>query len=118
GTEAGSGEGDRPSEDAGIAVYLQQARLVGDRRIELEDGTQLEADRVVFAPGTETAVPAIAGLAEGAYWTNREEIWGPDAPPSSLAVIGTGAIGIEFAQIYARFGASVTVIEALPQTTS
>jgi pyruvate/2-oxoglutarate dehydrogenase complex dihydrolipoamide dehydrogenase (E3) component len=113
--DAGSGEGARPFEDAGIAVYLQQARLVGDRRIELEDGTQLEADRVVFATGTETAVPSIAGLADGPYWTNREAIWGPDAPPSSLAVIGTGAIGIEFAQIYARFGASVTAIEALPQ---
>src|SRR4029453_371932 len=113
--DAGSGEGARPFEDAGIAVYLQQARLVGDRRIELEDGTQLEADRVVFATGTGTAVPSIAGLADGPYWTNREAIWGPDAPPSSLAVIGTGAIGIEFAQIYARFGASVTAIEALPQ---
>ena len=113
--DAGSGEGARPFEDAGIAVFLQQARLVGDRRIELEDGTQLEADRVVFATGTETAVPSIAGLADGPYWTNREAIWGPDAPPSSLAVIGTGAIGIEFAQIYARFGASVTAIEALPQ---
>ena len=113
--DAGSGEGPRPFEDAGIAVYLQQARLVGDRRIELEDGTQLEADRVVFATGTETVVPSIAGLADGPYWTNREAIWGPDAPPSSLAVIGTGAIGIEFAQIYARFGASVTAIEALPQ---
>jgi pyruvate/2-oxoglutarate dehydrogenase complex dihydrolipoamide dehydrogenase (E3) component len=113
--DAGSGEGARPFEDAGIAVYLQQARLVGDRRIELEDGTQLEADRVVFATGTETALPSIAGLADGPYWTNREAIWGPDAPPSSLAVIGTGAIGIEFAQIYARFGASVTAIEALPQ---
>ena len=113
--DAGSGEGARPFEDAGIPVYLQQARLVGDRRIELEDGTQLEADRVVFATGTETAVPSIAGLADGPYWTNREAIWGPEAPPSSLAVIGTGAIGIEFAQIYARFGASVTAIEAVPQ---
>lgn len=113
--DARSGEGARPFEDAGIAVHLQQARLVGDRRIELEDGTQLEADRVVFATGTETAVPSIPGLAEGPYWTNRQAIWGPDAPPSSLAVIGTGAIGIEFAQIYARFGTSVTAIEALPQ---
>jgi pyruvate/2-oxoglutarate dehydrogenase complex dihydrolipoamide dehydrogenase (E3) component len=113
--DAGSGEGTKPFQDAGIAVYLQQARLVADRRIELEDGTQLESERVVFATGTDTEVPPIPGLADGPYWTNREAIWGPDAPPSSLAVIGAGAIGIEFAQIYARFGASVTVIEALPQ---
>ena len=113
--DARSGRGARPFEDAGITVYLQQARLVADRRIELEDGTQLEVDRVVFATGTETAVPSIPGLADGPYWTNREAIWAPDAPPGSLAVIGAGAIGIEFAQIYAGFGASVTAIEALPQ---
>ena len=113
--DAGSGEGARPFEDAGVAVFLQQARLIGERRIELEDGTQFEAERIVFATGTETEVPSIPGLADGPYWTNREAIWGPDAPPSSLAVIGAGAIGIEFAQIYARFGTSVTAIEELPQ---
>ena len=69
----------------------------------------------MLTTGTETAVPPIPGLADGPYWTNREAIWGPDAPPASLAVIGTGAIGIEFAQIYARFGTAVTAIEALPQ---
>ena len=109
------GRGAKPFEDAGVAVFLQQARLIGERRIELEDGTQFEAERIVFATGTDTEVPSIPGLADGPYWTNREAIWAPDAPPSSLAVIGAGAIGIEFAQIYARFGASVTVIEALPQ---
>jgi pyruvate/2-oxoglutarate dehydrogenase complex dihydrolipoamide dehydrogenase (E3) component len=113
--DANSGEGAKPFEDAGISVFMQHARLAGERRIELEDGTELEADRVVFATGTETAVPPIPGLVDGPYWTNREAIWGPDAPPASLAVIGTGAIGIEFAQIYARFGATVTAIEVLPQ---
>lgn len=113
--DAGSGEGAKPFEDAGISVFLQQAHLTGEHRIELEDGTELEADRVVFTTGTETAVPPIPGLADGPYWTNREAIWGPDAPPASLAVIGTGAIGIEFAQIYARFGTAVTAIEVLPQ---
>ncbi len=105
----------RRSRSAGISVFLQQAHLTGEHRIELEDGTELEADRVVFTTGTETAVPPIPGLADGPYWTNREAIWGPDAPPASLAVIGTGAIGIEFAQIYARFGTAVTAIEVLPQ---
>ena len=113
--DANSGEGAKPFEDAGISVFLQQAHLTGEHRIELEDGTELEADRVVFTTGTETALPSIPGLADGPYWTNREAIWGPDAPPASLAVIGTGAIGIEFAQIYARFGTAVTAIEVLPQ---
>jgi pyruvate/2-oxoglutarate dehydrogenase complex dihydrolipoamide dehydrogenase (E3) component len=113
--DASSGEGAKPFEDAGISVFLQQARLTGEHRIQLEDGTELEADRIVFTTGTESAVPPIPGLADGPYWTNREAIWGPDAPPASLAVIGTGAIGIEFAQIYARFGTAVTALEGLPQ---
>ena len=113
--DAQSGEGAKPLEDAGITVLLQEARLVGEHRVELADGTRLEADRVVLATGTETAVPPVPGLADGPFWTNREAIWDPDAPPGSLAVIGTGAIGIEFAQIYARFGTEVTAIELLPQ---
>ena len=52
-------EGAKPFEDAGVAVFLQQARLIGERRIELEDGTQFEAERIVFATGTDTEVPSI-----------------------------------------------------------
>jgi pyruvate/2-oxoglutarate dehydrogenase complex dihydrolipoamide dehydrogenase (E3) component len=109
-----SSAGPAPFEEIGVTVFLQDARILGERRVELADGTQVEADRIVLATGTEAAVPPIAGLADGPYWTNREAIWGPDAPPASLAVIGTGAIGIEFAQIYARFGSRVTAIEVLP----
>jgi pyruvate/2-oxoglutarate dehydrogenase complex dihydrolipoamide dehydrogenase (E3) component len=113
--DARSGEGAKPFEDAGVTVFLQQARLVAERRIELADGTAAEADRIVLATGTEATVPPVPGLAEGPYWTNREAIWEPNAPPDSLAVLGTGAIGIEFAQIYARFGTTVTAVEVLPQ---
>ena len=110
-----SGEGAKPFEEIGITVYLQEARLVGDHRVELSDGTLVDADRVVLATGTEATAPPVPGLADGPYWTNREAIWEPDAPPRSLAVIGTGAIGIEFAQIYARFGTAVTAVEIAPQ---
>jgi pyruvate/2-oxoglutarate dehydrogenase complex dihydrolipoamide dehydrogenase (E3) component len=113
--DGASGAGPEPFERAGIAVYLQEARLIGQRRVELANGTALEADRIVLTTGTESTVPPVPGLAEGPYWTNREAIWEPTAPPRSLAVIGTGAIGIEFAQIYARFGTAVTAVEALPQ---
>jgi pyruvate/2-oxoglutarate dehydrogenase complex dihydrolipoamide dehydrogenase (E3) component len=108
-------EGAAPFERLGVTVHLQEARLVRERRVELADGTGVEAARVVLATGTAPTVPPVAGLAEGPYWTNREAIWKPDAPPRSLAVIGAGAVGIEFAQIYARFGTRVTVVEVLPQ---
>ncbi len=112
--DAQSGEGAAPFERAGIRVFLQEARLIGTHRIELADGTQVEADRVVLTTGTEATVPPIDGLKDGPFWTNKEAIWEPTAPPASLAVIGAGAIGIEFAQIYSRFGTKVTVLETLP----
>lgn len=108
-------EGPRPFERLGITVHLQEARLAGDRRVELADGTEVDAKHVVLATGTAPTVPPVAGLADGPYWTNKEAIWKPDAPPDSLAVVGAGAVGIEFAQIYSRFGTRVTVLEVLPQ---
>jgi len=113
--ESQSGGGAKPFQRLGITVLMDEARLVGPHRVEMADGTQIEADRIVLATGTESWTPPIEGIETGPYWTNREAIWKPEAVPASLAVIGTGAIGIEFAQIYARFGADVTAIEVLPQ---
>ena len=112
--ESQSGEGAEPFERLGVRVFMQEARLLGEHRVELADGSPIEADRVVLTTGTEADAPPIPGLAAGPYWTNREAIWGPHRAPDSLAVIGTGAIGIEFAQLYARFGSRVTALEALP----
>jgi pyruvate/2-oxoglutarate dehydrogenase complex dihydrolipoamide dehydrogenase (E3) component len=111
-----SGEGAKPFEEQGIRVFLQEARLLGERRVELADGTEIEADRIVLATGTEAAIPPIDGLRDGPYWTNKEAIWSPKEVPASLAVIGSGPIGLEFAQIYARFGAEVTVVELSDRT--
>ena len=112
--DAQSGQGAAPFERIGIRVLLEEARLAGEHVIETASGERVHADRVVLATGTQATAPPIPGLAEGPYWTNKEAIWGPERVPGSLLVIGAGAIGIEFAQIYARFGARVTVLEALP----
>ncbi|MDR2988751.1 MAG: NAD(P)/FAD-dependent oxidoreductase [Nocardiopsaceae bacterium] len=69
---------------------------------------------IVIATGTVPAIPPIPGLAGTPYWTNREAVKAT-AVPSSLIVLGGGAIGVELAQAFARFGASVTVVEALAQ---
>ena len=60
-----SGEGAKPFEEQGIRVFLQEARLTGEHRVELADGTEIEADRIVLATGTEASVPPIDG-AKGA----------------------------------------------------
>ncbi len=113
--DAQSGEGPAPFERMGVRVFLQEARLVGPHRIELADGTVVEAERIVLATGTEPALPPVPGLRDLPVWTNREAIWEPERVPGSLAILGAGAIGAEFAQLYARFGARVTLVELLPQ---
>lgn len=76
------------------------------------DGRRFRARRaIVLATGTAPAIPPIDGLAATPYWTNRGAI-AATSVPSSLAVLGGGAIGVELAQVFARFGSRVTVVEA------
>jgi pyruvate/2-oxoglutarate dehydrogenase complex dihydrolipoamide dehydrogenase (E3) component len=87
-------------------------RLVGPGAVEV-DGERFEAQRaVVLATGTVPVIPPIAGLSDTPYWTNREAIEAKTLP-ASLLVLGGGAVGLELAQVYARFGVAVTVVEAL-----
>ena len=106
-------EGAAMFERRGAIVMRQAAKLTGPHTAELADGTTVEAARIVLATGSRPAVPPIDGLAAGGYWTNREAIWHGGGVPGSLAILGAGAIGVEFAQIYSRFGSRVTVVEAL-----
>jgi pyruvate/2-oxoglutarate dehydrogenase complex dihydrolipoamide dehydrogenase (E3) component len=101
-------------EDLGVTVLMDAARLVGPHEIEMADGTEILADRIVLATGTTPQTPPIPGLQGMPFWTNKEAIWTPTHVPASLVVMGTGAVGIEFAQMYARFGSQVTALEASP----
>ncbi len=78
---------------------------VGDRLVEARPA-------IVVATGTHSAIPPIPGLGRVPYWTNREAIEAKELP-SSLLVLGGGAVGVELAQVFARFGVEVTVVEAL-----
>jgi pyruvate/2-oxoglutarate dehydrogenase complex dihydrolipoamide dehydrogenase (E3) component len=69
---------------------------------------------IVINTGTAPAVPPVPGLTGTPFWTNREAIRATQVP-DSLIVLGGGAIGVELAQAFARFGAQVTVVEALGQ---
>lgn len=86
------------------------AKMVGQGLVEV-DGRKIAASRgVVLATGTTAAIPPVPGLADTPYWTNREAI-ATTTLPSSLAVLGDGAIGLDLAQVFARFGTTVTVVE-------
>jgi pyruvate/2-oxoglutarate dehydrogenase complex dihydrolipoamide dehydrogenase (E3) component len=88
------------------------ARFVGPREVAVGDRTFQAKRGVVIATGTAPAIPGIEGLAGTPLWTNHEAIEA-DTLPGSLVVLGGGAIGLELAQVFARFGVEVTVIEAL-----
>jgi pyruvate/2-oxoglutarate dehydrogenase complex dihydrolipoamide dehydrogenase (E3) component len=86
-------------------------RLTGPTRVSV-DGRTFEAGRaVLIATGSAPATPPIPGLAGVPYWTNRQAIE-VEKLPRSLIVLGGGAIGLELAQVFARFGVAVTVVEA------
>ncbi|GGV72665.1 pyridine nucleotide-disulfide oxidoreductase [Streptomyces longisporoflavus] len=87
-----------------------RARLSGTRRVSVGDQT-FEARRgVVLATGTRPRVPPVPGLARTPYWTNRDAMAAKELP-ASMIVLGGGAIGVELAQVFARFGCRVTVVE-------
>ena len=65
-------------------------------------------------PGTRPAVPPVEGLADTPYWTNRDAVQ-IDRLPGSLVVVGGGPIGCELAQVFARFGVRVTIVQHGPR---
>lgn len=92
-----------------LELFEGHGRFIGHRRLEV-DGTTIEADRVFLNTGTRDALPAIDGLEQVDYLTSRT-ILDLRELPAHLIVVGGGFIGVEFAQMFARFGAQVTVIQ-------
>jgi pyruvate/2-oxoglutarate dehydrogenase complex dihydrolipoamide dehydrogenase (E3) component len=83
-----------------------------DPRTVMAGAEELVATRaVVIANGGTAVVPPIPGLESVDFWTNRQAAL-PSELPSSLAILGGGAIGVELGQAFARLGAIVTMIEA------
>jgi pyruvate/2-oxoglutarate dehydrogenase complex dihydrolipoamide dehydrogenase (E3) component len=96
---------------AGVTFVRGHGRLSGPGQVVVGDEEFVATRGVLLNTGTEPAVPPIPGLADTPYWTNREAMRVTDLP-GSLAVIGGGAIGAELCQVFARFGVTVTVLEA------
>src|SRR5262245_40846087 len=78
------------------------------------DGQELPYDRLVVATGSRAAIPEVDGLAGVDYWTN-EDATSTHEVPSSLVVLGSGPVGAELAQFFARMGVQVTVVEHGPR---
>jgi pyruvate/2-oxoglutarate dehydrogenase complex dihydrolipoamide dehydrogenase (E3) component len=74
----------------------------------------LSGDRILVATGSRTAVPTIPGIEE-IEWIDHVTALELETVPESLLVVGAGPVGLEFAQIFARFGSRVTIVNSGPQ---
>src|SRR6201996_2770213 len=100
-----------------VDVIKGDARLLGGGRIEVkgEKGTQtVEAKNIILATGSEARM--LPGLQpDSNLILTNIEILDMQAIPKTLGIIGAGAVGVEFASIFNRFGTKVTVLEMLPR---
>ncbi|MGI8306221.1 dihydrolipoyl dehydrogenase family protein [Saccharopolyspora hattusasensis] len=107
----------RRFEDTGGRLVRGVGRISAPGEVTV-DGQVFRARRgIVLNPGTDPVVPPIDGLAESPYWTNRNAVPATSAP-ESLLVLGGGPVGLEFTQVFARFGTAVTVLEMHPRLLS
>ena len=91
-----------------------RARITGRGEVTVGERVFTAGRGIVVATGTSPVIPAIPGLDQTRFWTNRDAVQAEE-PPRSLVVVGGGAIGVEFAQVFARFGTQVTLLEAAPE---
>jgi len=97
----------------GITFLRGHAEFTSPKEVKL-DGQVIEADKFIIATGANVVRPPIPGLDQVGYITNREALR-LEKLPASLVIIGAGFVGIEFAQMYSRFGTRVTVLGRNPR---
>ena len=92
-----------------IRLLRGSARFLDGRRISVGD-EEIEPERIIVASGVAPAIPDIPGLADAGFETN-ETVMDMETLPRSMAVIGGGPEGMEFAQMFHRFGVRITVLQ-------
>ncbi len=98
----------RVAEGLGTTVIEGQARFISPTQIEV-DGQALEAEKFIIATGSRPRILPFKGIDKVHYLTNREAL-SLRRLPASMTIVGAGPLGMEFAQMYARFGTRVTVL--------
>jgi len=105
-------------DDAGHLPWLREHHvdlIRGEAKVEQAGVVRVKdrsytCDTIVLATGSEPAIPEIEGLAGGRFWTSREAT-SAKSVPKRLAVLGSGAVGVELGQVFARYGSKVTLVE-------
>ena len=101
-------------EGVGATIFRGEASLAGPGRVVVRHvgaSHDLGASTVIIAVGSETKIPPIEGIDTVRVWTNKEATGARDLP-ASLLVLGGGPTGVELAQVYARFGVPVTIVQS------
>jgi pyruvate/2-oxoglutarate dehydrogenase complex dihydrolipoamide dehydrogenase (E3) component len=96
-----------------LTVYKGHARFEGARQLRIADQL-IEADQIFINVGARANVPSLPGLDEVSYLTNSS-MMDVDYLPEHLIVVGGSYVGLEFAQMFRRYGSEVTVVEMGPR---
>ena len=96
-----------------LTVYEGHGRLESTNSVRV-NGDLLEAEKIILNVGGRATVPDMPGIDEVDYMTNTK-IMDVDFLPKHLIIVGGSYIGLEFAQMYRRFGSEVTVVEMAPK---
>jgi pyruvate/2-oxoglutarate dehydrogenase complex dihydrolipoamide dehydrogenase (E3) component len=91
-----------------LHLHRGHARLVGPRRLRVGD-EELESEQIFVNTGTRPDIPQIEGL-EGVEYLTNASLMEMSELPEHLLVLGGGYVGLEFGQMFRRFGSQVTVI--------
>jgi pyruvate/2-oxoglutarate dehydrogenase complex dihydrolipoamide dehydrogenase (E3) component len=99
----------------GLDLIWGEARFRDAHTIEVHGhgaaGRQLRGERIFINTGTRASIPPLEGL-DGVPWLDSTSIMELDAVPEHLLILGGGYVGLEFGQMFRRFGSAVTVVEA------
>jgi mercuric reductase len=94
---------------AGFDTFEAEAELLDSRTVRV-GAEELTADRILIASGSRTALPPIDGI-DGIDWIDHVSALELTELPESILIVGGGPVGLEFAQIFARFGSRVILVQ-------
>lgn len=101
------------AQNPNVTLIRGDARFTGERQLVV-NGKEITADKVFIAVGTRNSVPPIEGLEGVPFLDSTSAMELRDLPPH-LVIVGGGYIGVEFAQMYRRFGSEVTLLQGAAQ---
>lgn len=94
-----------------VTIISGEAYIVDKNTIRCADETY-ECEHLIICTGSQTVIPPIQGIEKVEYWTHRNALYNKELP-HSLAIVGGGVIGMEFASFFSSLGVQVTVVEMM-----